>query len=631
MSDQRSDGRRSLRNRARYRFDNLLSRGTWAPLLLLGVVTLVVVLVSSALLTVFRVTFSGSEDASWLEDFWQSLLRAMDPGTMAADVGWGRRLLALLVTTVGILIAGTLIGLIASGVEQRVEAMRRGRSVVVESGHVVILGASPRLPVIVQQLAIAHQGRRANAIVVLADREPTELMEDVRALAGNLWGSRLVFRRGDPARGSDLALVGVHEARAVIVLADENGQGDAGVVKAVLAVGAELGGFDRMPIVAELSDLETAESVVGASGGAVHPIVTTQAMARIAAFALREPGLSQVVEQLFDYRGCAIYVRKPGAVTGISFGDSVFRFAKARPVGRIRSDGEVDINPDPHASLEESDRLIVIADDDEIPALAPDDFSPGVVASTKPRPPPNAGAREEHLLISGWNTLGAQLLTHLGQSAAPGSSAEVVYDSRLFDSEEPDVPKTGGLRVTLTPTTTDTWQLGDEARTSHITSIVLLGYRRGMSPQEADSRTLLNLMLLRRELEARGGVLPRIVVEVLDAENADLARTTGADDYLVSDGISSRLITQLAEQPERRAVLLSLFAADGPSIHLVQAADLGLSGEVGSDKIIATAYSAGLLAIGWRYASERGGEVVLNPDSSERVHLEDGDQIVVIG
>lgn len=630
MTNKGSDTRHSLRNRIRYRFDNLLARGTWAPLLLLGVVTFGVVLFSSFLLTVFRVTFSGSADASWLEDFWQSLLRAFDPGTMAADVGWGRRLLALFVTTVGILIAGTLIGLIASGVEQRVEAMRRGRSAVVESGHVVILGASGRLPVVVEQLAIADQGHRSNAIVVLADREPSEMLDEVRATVGDLRGSRLVIRRGDPARASDLELVGVGEARAVIVLADEDAKGDAGVVKAVLAVGAELGAFDRIPIVAELSDWETAEGLVRATGGAVHPVVTALAVARITAFALQEPGLSQVAEEIFDYRGGDIYVSRPGALTGIPFGEGVFRFAKARPIGLMRSDGEVDINPDPETVLGESDRLIVIADDDDDDsfALSSGGFPSVGPLSTETRPPLHSGPQEEHLLIIGWNRLGLQLLGHLEQSAAAGSSAEVVYDARLFDPEELDIPTTGELAVTLTPSRTDSWQLAEEAQTSYLTSIVLLGYRRRMSPQEADSRTLLNLLLLRRELEARGGAGPRIIVEVLDADNADLARTTGADDYLVSDAISSRLIAQLAEQPERRPVLLALYAAEGPSIHLVSAANLGLTGEVRADEIIASAYSARLLAIGWRDA---GGEVVLNPERSQRVTLTDDDQIVVIG
>lgn len=148
-----------------------------------------------------------------------------------------------------------------------------------------------------------------------------------------------------------------------------------------------------------------------------------------------------------------------------------------------------------------------------------------------------------------------------------------------------------------------------------------------MAPDEADSRTLLTHMLLRRQLDARDGAVPRIVVELLNADNLALARMTAADDYVVSDAITSRLITQFAEQPERRPILLSLYAATGPSLRLVRADELGLSGEVGGDEVIAVAYSAGLLALGWR----RGGDVVLNPRTSTRVVLHDDDQIVAIG
>ena len=614
----------SLRNRVRYRFDNLLSRGTWAVLLWLGVVTLVAVLISSGLLAVFRVDLAGSQENSWLEDFWQSTLRILDSGTMAADVGWGRRVLALLVTVFGLLIAGTLIGLIANGVEERVDAMRRGRSTVVESGHVVILGASGRLPIIVEQLALANRTRRSNAIVVLADREPVDLSGDMRAAVTNLHGSRVVFRWGDRARAQDLAMVALRDARAVIVLADDDG-GDAGVVKAVLATGVELGGFDQMPIVAELGDPETSVSLVRACGGAVHPVVAAQSVARITAFALREPGLNQVVEELLDFRGCDLYVRDLGDLAGLSFGETVVHFEKARPIGRMCADGRVELNPEPGIRLGRDDRLIVIADDDEVPVPAQRTFQAGRPPPASPRPRMHADSPPEHVLIVGWNALGAELLASLEEFATSGSTVEVVYDTRLFDPEDLRLPALDRLDVTLTPDRRATWQMSDRA-TSHLTSIVLLAYRRPRSSDEADSRTLLTLMMLRRDLAARGGDPPRIVVELLDADNVELARMTGADEYVVSDAITSRLITQLAEQPQRRPILLSLYAADGPSVQLVPARELGMTGELGYDEVITTAYAAGMLAIGVR----RGHDVELNPRASARVQLDDGDQIVAI-
>lgn len=113
----------------------------------------------------------------------------------------------------------------------------------------------------------------------------------------------------------------------------------------------------------------------------------------------------------------------------------------------------------------------------------------------------------------------------------------------------------------------------------------------------------------------------------LDSASLDLARLTGADDHVVSDTITSRLMTQLADQPRRRDILLRLYAAGGPSVRLVPAAELGLVGTVGFDDIITTAYAAELLALGWR----SGDEVVLNPPTSTRVSLTTGDQVVVVG
>lgn len=620
----------SFRNRVRYRFDNLLARGTWAVLLWLGAITFVAVLFSSLLLTIFQVTFTSSEDAPWLEDFWQSLLRVIDPGTMAGDIGWGRRLLALMVTIFGLLIAGTLIGLIANGIEQRVEAMRRGRSKVVESGHVVILGASSRLGVVVEQLRISGRGLRRNAIVVLADPDEEGVREEVRETQAGGRRSPVVFRWGDTSRPSDLAMVGVREARAVIVLADEDAEGDAGVVKAVLATGAVLGGFEDIPIIAEVSDLTTAQILVGACGGAVHPVAPLQTVARIAAFALREPGLSQIVEDLLDYRGSALYLRDATDLQSLSFGELVFRFNRTRPIGILRSGGEVMIKPEDEAQLELRDRLIVFADDLEDPLLGAQFAEPHLVAPAS-RPQLNDEPQLEHLVIVGWNGFGTQLLTQLDQAVLPGSTAKVVYDPALFSREEVLIPEPDVLQVTLAPSDTAAWHLDEEPNADDVTSIAFLGYRRGVTTEDADSRTLLNLMLLRRALETRSGKPPRVIVELLDADDADLAGQIEADDYVVSDAITSRFMTQLAEQPERRQVLLSLASPNGPSVYLIPARDLALSGETRFGEAVARAYSVGLLAVGWRTNGDRGVRLEMNPAISEKRQMGEVDQIVVIG
>ena len=46
---------------------------------------------------------------------------------------------------------------------------------VIESDHIVLLGASDRLPVLVQQLSLAGTRHRRQTIVILADLDPAEI------------------------------------------------------------------------------------------------------------------------------------------------------------------------------------------------------------------------------------------------------------------------------------------------------------------------------------------------------------------------------------------------------------------------------------------------------------------------
>jgi len=638
----------SFRHRLRYRFDNLLARGTGAALVWLGAVTLAAVVVSSVVLWAFGVSLAGSDSGSLLEDFWQSLMRMLDPGTMSGDVGWGRRILALLVTVFGLLVAGTLIGIIAAGVEQRIERMQRGRSAIIESDHYVVLGASERLPIVLAQLVLANAGRGGAVIVVMADRNPAEMFEDVGRVVDDWLGSRLVFRSGDPTRASDLALVRLDLACAVIVLAEE-GREATRTSKTVLAIGAQLGGFEGRPIVVEVGDAATAATLVRACGPDVHPLVASQSVARIAAFALRRPGLSQVISELLDFRGCDLYVQDHPELVGTSFGDMVGSYAKARPLGRMRPDGRIDLNPAPDTRFEEGDRLIAIADDAAaLERVQAEPMSRVSIETGPARPEPGADPSEdlsrrrapaelsdrpgpEHLVVMGWNAFGAQLLGEWALHSDAASTVEVFVDPDLIDPDEVSIPGIDAARVNATPRVDVAGVPWRPDTAPPITTIMLLAYTGRLSGDEADTRTLLDLTVILRERGShQSGPPPRLVVELLDVDHIPLAEVSG-DDYLVSPAIADHLLAQLADSPRRRPVLLQLYGGDGPSLDLVPAERLGLTGETTAAGIFAAAYAAGLLAIGWRRSIRDGGGLILNPHRSEKVALHPGDQVVVIG
>ncbi len=602
----------SLRERFRYRFDNVLARGTTAALAWLGLVTLAAVLVSAALLTVFGVTFTGSGESGLIEDTWQSLLRILDTGTMAGDVGWGRRILALLITLFGLLVAGTLIGIIAAGVEDRINSMRRGRSTVIESGHLVILGGSARLPVIVEQLVLANAERGANTIVVLSQSDPTDVRRAVVDAVPDMRRTRVVYRFGDPRVRADLALARISEARGVIVLPEEDGD-DVSVSQTVLALAAELGNLDELPVVVEVADPVTAQRLVHACGPTIHPIVTAEAVARTGAFALRHRGLSKVSNELTDFHGT-----DRQQLRGVRFDEIVGRFRNARPLGIARQDGRFELNPPADSTLDGGDRLVVIADDLE-----------GIAVVESPGRLPRGGsdeldtaAVEEHLLVIGWNPLGPDLLSGWSAATSSASTVEVVFDPRMIEPSAVVVPALD-IEVRVSPVEEVSSLPLDPAPTT----IVVLGYT-SIDSGAADARTMLDVMHLERRTPPAGEA-PRLVVQMLDDDHADLAVLSGPDDFLISLALGSQLIAQLIEQPERRAVLLALYGSDDASIRMIRCDRLDLVGTYTMGEIVAAAYAAGVLAIGWRRAAD--GSVVLNPDADASVTLDDDDELVVVG
>lgn len=136
----------TLIDRLRYRFDNFMSRGTIALVAALFAATLCMILTASAILVLSGLRPEGSPTGMGIaEAFWQVTMRTIDTGTVAGDSGWSFRLVGFLVTMGGIFITSALIGVLASGLEGRLNELRRGRSRVLESGHTIILGWSPQV------------------------------------------------------------------------------------------------------------------------------------------------------------------------------------------------------------------------------------------------------------------------------------------------------------------------------------------------------------------------------------------------------------------------------------------------------------------------------------------------------
>src|SRR5690606_12115923 len=154
-------------------------------------------------------------------------------------------------------------------------------------------------------------------------------------------------------------------------------------------------------------------------------------------------------------------------------------------------------------------------------------------------------------------------------------------------------------------------------------SIVVLGYSDTMDSQQADTRTLITLLHLRRIAE-RAGVHVGVVSEMTDVRNRELAEVTRADDFVVSNKLVSLMLAQASENEYLSSIFDDLLDEDGSEIYMRPVGDyVDLSLPVSFYTIAEAARQRGETAIGYRRKREGEGDdrnmggVVVNPPKSE--------------
>jgi voltage-gated potassium channel Kch len=613
----------TLRQRLGYRFDAALSRGPSIVIGWLGLLTLAVIVISAIVLTITRLTgVNGGDRLPLGEALWQSMLRVVDAGTFAGDSGWWSRLLGLLVTLAGIFIAGSLIGLIASAVDQRIEALRKGRSTVLEHGHTLILGWSDRVPAIVSELVLANESLKRAAIVVLANEDKVMMEETLRDAIDDFRTTKLVCRSGHTSAFADLALVNVEGARSIVVI----GGNDASVVKTLLAM-RHLGTSPDVPIVAELIGEDAAISIRALFDQQVLIVNSDAVVAELTAQACRQRGLSQVFRELLDFDGDEIYFEVFPELVGTSFGTAHLLFEKSSLLGLVTADGNVVLNPPSDRVLAAGDELIGIASDDSTfvvgHAITPQELETRDHLA-------DDGHADRRIILVGWSQLGPRVVAELDEFLGASTTVEIIVDPDIHDPIEVRQSfETETISIEVRTVSGRPEQIAQAAASRAFHEVIVLGRRIGLSAEEADAATLLTLMAFSQLPHSDDIDRVRIVAELLEQRHAPLAVATGADDFIVSDELTSLMIAQLSEDSTLDRVFRVLFDRGGATIQMVPAPDYGVTTRAGTfADVVAAATVRNQCAIGYRRHED--GEVVVNPDKNAALRLDDLDAIVVL-
>ncbi|CAN5742093.1 lipoprotein [soil metagenome] len=628
----------TLAARLRYAFDNFMSRGTIALIGGLFVASLLFIIAVSVVVAVSGTlaAHGATEGIDLIELMWLSMLRTLDPGTMGGDAGSVPFVLAMLTVTLGgIFIISTLIGVISTGIEGKLSDLRKGRSVVLESDHTVILGWSREIFEIIGEIVLANENKRRQCIVVVADKDKIEMEDEIHQRVPDAKTTRIVCRRGSPIELTDLAIARLQTSRSIIVMAPESADPDTDVIKTLLAITNDPARrADPYRIVAEIRDARNVDVARLASRSEAQLVLGGELIGRIAAQTCRQPGLSVVYMDLLGFGGDEIYFAPEPALTGRQFGHALDAYRQASLIGIVPSGATPHLNPPMDFVIGAGDRLIFVArDDDTIERADPPARAPHEEDMRAGEEPP---IRPDATLLLGWNTRAPGLLIELDRYVAPGSRLTVIADGAgVGDEVEAVGRRLQRLEMTFQPADTTNRDVLDAATAEGYEHVVVMSYSDTLDEQRADARTLVTLLHL-RDIEARRGESYTIVSEMLDLRNRALASVTRADDFIVSGKLVSLTMSQLAENPELRLVFDDLFDEEGSEIYLRPAGNYVVLGTpVDFYTVVESARRRGQVAFGYRLIGQaddpaRNYGVVINPDKADSVTFAEGDKVIVL-
>ncbi|MFD8011625.1 hypothetical protein ACFV5C_15315, partial [Streptomyces sp. NPDC059762] len=375
------------RARARYWVDRTVVRGVTALVAWLALACLGLVAPASALLV-----WTDSKAPDTLQGkaatVWRTVGQTLRLG---GEVGPPLRIaLTVFLALVSLLYVSFLVGIVTTALTDRLAELERGQTTVVERGHTLVLGWSEQAPTVVAELLAAHAQRGRGAVVVLADRDKTEMERELRDALPSRARVRLLCRRGRPADPAALARVTPAAAGAVVVLPPDAPGADVEVIRSLLALRAAVGAGCPVPVVAAVRDGAHLPAARLAAGPGATVLDVDDLAARLLVQCVLEPGLAPVLEDLLDFAGAELHTLRPPGLPGRRYGELAAACPDSCPIGIVRADGTPHLNPPPETPLAPGDGLLVLAEDHRATVL-PAAHEPHAAGRPTRSPAPRGG------------------------------------------------------------------------------------------------------------------------------------------------------------------------------------------------------------------------------------------------
>ena len=570
-----------LKTRLSYQIDNFMSKGSSSIFLALMLLFTLGFLIILIIRGISNFILPDETLNSWLEIPWRVYVAIIE-GSAAetdGDSNWLAKISSIIGVLVGLVLFSSTVAFITSVFEAKLAELRRGRSMVLENDHTIILGFGDRILEIIRELIEANESEPDAAIVILADDDKENMDNIIRDNIDDFLTTRIITRSGVVTNINNLKKVNADQAKSIIIMnnaaswrsSEELKLADAMVLKSIMSIIAVCHGENHPPITCEIHSNRDRELAENISKGSVKALNEVSVLSRmIAQLALSQNGLSVVYSDMVGFDGNEFYFYEPKDSWGgpLTFGESLNRFKSSTPLGIHNKKGEIILNPPSSAKIEKGDELIIFAEDDStIKYYDKAIFSP----KTTHIPQVSQESKPQRVALLNW-TPKTNIIIEKLCSYIPDRSEIHTYVSKKENEMDTFLQnlKKQYPKITITINQTDLNDLNQLNQINPISfdSLLILS-PSGTTIEEMDAYVISLLIRVRQILRKSGSnQWPKLITEVMDSDNIDIILNSGVEDFMVSNQFVSQIMAQVSEEPLALDVYDDLFQADGSELYI---------------------------------------------------------------
>ena len=602
-----------LKARFDYWFDNRMAKGSLGLTRALIIVTLVFAVLMGLLIYKYGNMGDGNMGDA-VSSIWESITTIIDPEMPEYDAENPIHLVLMsIIAIAGVLFASVLIGIITSAIEEKIDSLKRGNSLVLEKGHIVVLGFCPGEYTLLHQLILASAGK-PTCIVVAEDMDREDMEQSIIENLDIPKNVRIVCRTAEITDPASLEKCSVETSRTIIVSPTD----DKRTTKAVLAVSAllEEKGVPEISVNAIISKNIYRFPPSLAEANNISTLPTNSILAKMIAHSCTQTGLSEAFREVFNFEGSEFYLISLPECAGMTFGELMTRLNYAVPAGYFRND-KVFLNPPADCQLLEADRILVFSEDDDSAKLENEvSESQDDVEAVLLNAEDNAD-----IVIIGHNETLPIILQELPENV----SHVYLVERDIAEKDRVKLEKVAASRGLLLEyyggnPNSEKGLLELSKMANHI--VVLNDHDE--DSEEADMKAIFLLLNL-REIRKNYEYSFNITVEMQKEHNQKLVGGGDHTDFLVSSSMSSLILAQLAESPELISVFREILSNEGNELYLKST---GLCGSYTVRSLRRLMLEQGYIFLGY-IGNEKNSQ--FNPSLDEVINLTEEDSIIVLG